>query len=170
MDIIAQMNWADWVVVAIIVVSALLSLRRGFVKEALSLVTWVAAFIVARVFTDNLSVLLADYIDTPSARVIAAFAILFVLTLIIGALINRLIGLIIEATGLSSTDRLLGMVFGVARGGLLVVVIVALLGMTPVIQDRWWKESELIPHFALMEGWTRNLASDASDAIMSIGH
>lgn len=170
MDIITQMNWADWVVVAVIVVSALLSLRRGFVKEALSLVTWVAAFIVARVFTDNLSVLLADYIDTPSARVIAAFAILFVLTLIVGALINRLISLIVEATGLSSTDRLLGMVFGVARGGLLIVVIVALLGMTPVVQDRWWQESELIPHFALMEGWTRNLASDASDAIMSIGH
>lgn len=170
MDILTQMNWADWLVVAVIVVSALLSLRRGFVKEALSLVTWVAAFIVARVFTDNLSVLLADYIDTPSARVIAAFVILFVVTLIVGALINRLISLIIEATGLSSTDRLLGMVFGIARGGLLVVVIVALLGMTPVIQDRWWQESALIPHFALMEGWTRNLASDASDVIMSIGH
>lgn len=170
MEIFTQMNWADWVIVAVIVISALLSLRRGFVKEALSLVTWVAAFIVARVFTDNMSVLLADYIDTPSARVIAAFAILFVLTLIVGALINRLISMIVEATGLSSTDRLLGMVFGVARGGLLVVVLVALLGMTSIKQDRWWQESELIPHFALMEGWTRSIASDASDAIMSIGH
>lgn len=164
------MNWADWVIVAIIVVSALLSLRRGFVKEALSLVTWVAAFIVARVFTDNLSGLLADYIDTPSARVIAAFAILFVLTLILGALVNKLISMIVAATGLSSTDRLLGMVFGLARGGLLVVVIVALLGMTPVIQDRWWQQSQLIPHFALMEEWTRSMASEASDVIMSIGH
>lgn len=169
MEFISQMNWADWVVVAVIVVSALISLRRGFVKEALSLVTWVAAFVVARVFTDNLSVLLADYIDTPSARVIAAFAILFILTLIVGALINKMIGMIIEATGLSGTDRLLGMVFGLARGGLLVVVLVALLGMSPVVQDRWWKESMLIPHFALMEDWTRNLASDASDVIMSIG-
>lgn len=169
MEVITQMNWADWVIVAVIVVSALLSLRRGFVKEALSLVTWVAAFIVARVFTDNLSVLLAGYIDTPSARVIAAFAILFIGVLILGAIINKLIGMIVEATGLSSTDRLLGMVFGIARGGLLVVVIVALLGMTPVKQDRWWSQSQLIPHFALMEGWTRNLASDASDVIMSIG-
>ncbi len=169
MNMITQMNWADWVVVAIIVISGLLSLRRGFVKEALSLITWVAAFIVARVFTDNMSSLLTNYIDTPSARVIAAFAVLFIITLIIGALVNKLIGMLVEATGLTSTDRLLGMVFGLARGGLLVVVIVALLGMTPVIQDRWWQESELIPHFALMEGWTRNLASDASDAIMSIG-
>lgn len=169
MDMITQMNWADWVIVVIIIVSALLSLRRGFVKEALSLVTWVAAFIVARVFTDNLSVLLRDYIDTPSARVIAAFAILFIATLILGAIINKLISMIVMATGLSGTDRLLGMVFGIARGGLLVVVIVALLGMTPVIQDRWWQQSELIPHFALMEGWTRGLASDASDVIMSIG-
>ncbi|MCW8886814.1 MAG: CvpA family protein [Motiliproteus sp.] len=163
------MNWADWVIIAVIAVSALISLKRGFVKEALSLVTWVAAFIVARLFTDNLSTILASYIDTPSARVVAAFVLLFVATLFTGALINKLIGMLIEATGLSGTDRVLGMVFGIARGGLIVVVLVALLGMTPVIQDRWWQQSTLIPHFAVMEEWTQNVASETSDLILNIG-
>ncbi len=163
------MNWADWVIIAVITVSSLISLKRGFVREALSLVTWVAAFIVARLFTDNMAVLLADYIDTPSARIVAAFALLFITTLFAGALINNLIGLLIRATGLSGTDRVLGMVFGIARGGVLVVVLVALLGMTPVIQDRWWQQSTLIPHFSVMEEWTRNLAGETSELIMNIG-
>ncbi len=163
------MNWSDWVIVAVITVSALLSLKRGFVKEALSLVTWVAAFVVARLFSEPLSHVLANYIDTPSARLVAAFTLLFVGTLFAGALVNNLIGMLIKATGLSSTDRLLGMVFGVARGGLLVVVLVGGLGMTPVVQDRWWNESELIPHFKKMEQWTRTVFGEASSAIMNVG-
>lgn len=163
------MNWADWVVIALISVSALLSLKRGFVKEALSLVIWVAAFVIARLFADPLSALLAAYIDTPSARVVAAFVLLFVVVLFTGALINNLIGMLIRATGLSSTDRVLGMAFGIARGCILVVVAVALLAMSPVKQDRWWTESTLIPHFQMMEDWTRQVAGETSQLIMNVG-
>lgn len=163
------MNWADWVIVTLIAVSALLSLKRGFIKEALSLLIWVAAFIIARLFADQLSAVLASYIDTPSARVVAAFVLLFVLVLFTGAVINNLIGMLIRATGLSSTDRLLGMVFGIARGCILIVVAVALLAMTPVKQDRWWAQSTLIPHFQMMEQWTRQVAAEASDLIMNAG-
>lgn len=163
------MNWADWVILAMVAISSLMSLRRGFVKEALSLLTWVAAFVVARLFTNQLSTLLVEHIQTPSARVAAAFLILFVATLFAGALLNNLIGLLIKATGLSGTDRVLGMAFGIARGGVLVVVLVALLGMTPVIEDPWWRDSTLIPHFVMMETWTQNLARDTAQAIMNIG-
>lgn len=163
------MNWADWVIAVLIAISCLISLKRGFVKEALSLLTWVAAFVVARLFTDQLSVVLGAYIDTPSARVFAAFALLFVVTLVVGALLNNLIGVLVKATGLSGTDRVLGMAFGVARGGLVVVVAVALLEMTPVINDRWWNESLLIPHFQMMEAWTRAVGAEVSGAIMGVG-
>ncbi|RDE24475.1 CvpA family protein [Motiliproteus coralliicola] len=163
------MNWADLVIIALITVSALLSLKRGFVKEALSLLTWVAAFVIARLFTDQLSVLLVDYIQTPSARIAAAFALLFIGVLFTGALINNLIGMMIKATGLSSTDRVLGMAFGLARGCIVIVVVVALLAMTPAKQDRWWAESTLIPHFQMMEDWTRQVASEASSLIMNLG-
>ena len=104
-------TWVDWAIIAIILVSSLISLRRGFVKEALSLLTWVIAGAVAWLFGGALAHHLQDYISTPSARVISACVILFVVTLLVGALVNFLIGELIRVTGLSGTDRFLGMVF-----------------------------------------------------------
>ncbi|KKO01716.1 hypothetical protein LCGC14_0115250 [marine sediment metagenome] len=149
-------TWVDWAIIATIVISALISLTRGFVKEALSLVTWILAGLVAWLFGGALAELLAPYIDTPSLRVIAACSILFILTLLLGGLINYLIGQLVKATGLSGTDRFLGMVFGAARGGLLVVVIVGLLSLAPVEADTWWRESVMIPHFLLVADWSKN--------------
>ena len=147
----------DWAIVAIIAISALISLSRGFVKEALSLVTWIIAGAVAWMFGGSLSEYLAGYIETPSARVIAGCAIMFVATLIVGAMINYLIGELIRVTGLSGTDRFLGMAFGAARGALLVVVAVGLLSLGPVQQDGWWQQSVLVPHFLLVADWSKNL-------------
>lgn len=146
----------DWAIVAVIALSALISLTRGFVKEALSLLTWVIAGLVAWLFGGALADLLVDYIATPSIRVITACAILFVLTLILGGLINYLIGQLVLVTGLTGTDRFLGMVFGAARGALLVVVAVGLLSLAPVEGDVWWRESSLIPHFLLVADWSKN--------------
>ncbi|MCW3148862.1 CvpA family protein [Stutzerimonas stutzeri] len=151
------LTWVDWAIIAVIAVSSLISLKRGFVKEALSLLTWIVAGVVAWMFGGALSHHLAEFISTPSARVIAACAILFVATLLVGALINFLIGELIRVTGLSGTDRLLGMVFGAARGGLLVVVLAGLLSLAPVQEDIWWRESTLLPHFLLIADWSKNL-------------
>lgn len=152
-----SLTWVDWAIVAIIAVSALISLTRGFVKEALSLLTWVIAGLVAWLFGGALAELLVPYIDTPSLRVIAACSILFVMTLLLGGLVNYLISQLVKATGLSGTDRFLGMVFGAARGALLVVVAVGLLSLAPVEADAWWRESVVIPHFLLVADWSKNL-------------
>jgi membrane protein required for colicin V production len=164
-----SMNWADWTIIGIVVISGLFSLRRGFMKEALSLATWVAAFIVARLFGEALASVLVDYIQTPSFRIVTSFAILFVLTLIVGALLSNLVEMLVHATGLSSTDRILGMGFGIVRGGLIVVVIVALLANTPAVQDIWWNQSQLIPHFVLMENWTKEIATEVGQVIWNAG-
>ncbi|MBM7060878.1 CvpA family protein [Pseudomonas sp. UL073] len=150
-------TWFDWAIIAIIVVSSLISLRRGFVKEALSLVTWIVAGAVAWMFGGALAQHLADFIETPSARVIAACVLLFVVTLLVGALVNFLIGELIRVTGLDGTDRFLGMVFGAARGALLVVVAVGLLSLAPVQQDSWWQQSTLLPHFLMVADWSKSL-------------
>nr|WP_218172807.1 CvpA family protein [Pseudomonas sp. B6002] len=150
-------TWVDWAIVAIVAISALISLSRGFVKEALSLLTWIIAGVVAWMFGGSLSVYLAGYIETPSARVIAGCAIMFIATLLVGAMVNYLIGELIRVTGLSGTDRFLGMAFGAARGGLLVVVAVGLLSLGPVQQDSWWQESVLVPKFLLVADWSKNL-------------
>lgn len=155
------MNWADWTILAILLISCLISLKRGFVKEALSMVNWVLAFIIAMTFRDQLASLLESQIATPSVREMVAFGILFAATLVVGALVNHLVGELIRMTGLSGTDRLFGMVFGLVRG---LVVVMALLLLVPMIlpvdQDNWWQESVLIPQFLQFEGWARDTARE----------
>lgn len=161
------MNLADGVILLLIVVSALLSVRRGFTREAFSLLTWVAAFLVARLFGPGLEVMLEPSIETPSARIAVAFGVLFAATLVVGALVNHLLGEVVRVTGLTSTDRLLGMVFGAVRGMVLVVVLVA-LGRGLFDQDPWWRESMLVPRFAMMEDWSRELAVDFMNWLMNV--
>ncbi len=155
-------NWADVLILGVVFISALISLTRGFVKEALSLVTWIVAAIIAWMFGGSLAHHFEAYIETQSIRVITACAILFVATLLVGAVVNLLLTQLIRATGLTGTDRLLGMVFGAARGLLLVVIIVGLLSLAPVTQDAWWQQSSLIPHFLLIADWSKNLILDLS--------
>lgn len=162
-------TWVDWAIIAIIAVSSLISLKRGFVKEALSLLIWIIAGAVAWMFGGSLSQYLEGYIQTPSARVIVGCTILFVATLLVGAMINFLIGELIRVTGLSGTDRFLGMAFGAARGALLVVVAIGLLSLGPVQQDPWWQESRLIPQFLLVADWSKNLILGFAGQWMSNG-
>lgn len=147
------MALVDWVIVGIIVMSALVSIKRGFVKEALSLATWIAAFVIGRVFAGQLSTLLTGYVDTASVRLGIAFAVLFIATLIVGAMVNHLISEFVKMTGLSGTDRVFGMVFGVARGCVIVLVLVMLLYPTPLSEDSWWQDSLLIPQFGRVVEW-----------------
>lgn len=146
------MNLADGVILLIIVISALIGLWRGFVREAFSLVTWVAAFVVASLFSQGMDSLLASHIPTPSVRMAVAFGTLFILTLFVGALLNHLLSELVRMTGLTGTDRALGVVFGLLRGVLLVVVLVA-LGQQFFGQDSWWTSSALMPGFLGLQQW-----------------
>ena len=161
-----MMAIVDWVIVGIVFVSSLISLKRGFVKEALSLATWIAALIIGRLFAGQLSTLLVDYVETPSVRLGIAFAVLFAATLIVGAMINHLAGEFIRMTGLSGTDRVFGMVFGILRGGVIVLVVVMMLRPTPLSNDPWWQDSVLIPHFVGIVAWLWPLVVEHSKDIM----
>ncbi|WOG25802.1 CvpA family protein [Endozoicomonas sp. 8E] len=148
-------TWIDWVIVAIVAVSSLISLKRGFFKEVLSLLTWVVAIFVAWTFNGSVANLLTQYVETPSVRVISASILLFVATLLVGGLVNRLFAELVEATGLTGTDRVLGMVFGGLRGCLLVVLVVGLMTFAPLENDEAWQDSVLLPHFLLLADWSR---------------
>ena len=143
----------DWAIIAVLAISTLMSLRRGFLKEALSLGTWIAAFVVARQFHGPMDQLLETQIVDSLMRSIAAFAALFVGTLLVGAALGFLLGALINATGLSSTDRVLGMVFGFARGALIVTVVIGLLNLTPLVSDSWYTTASLVPHFETVAQW-----------------
>ena len=143
----------DWAIIAILTVSTLMSLRRGFLKEALSLGSWIAAFVIARQFHGPVDQLLETQIIDPLMRSIAAFAALFVCTLLVGAVLGFLLGALIDATGLSSTDRVLGMVFGFARGALVVTVVIGLLNLTPLVNDTWYTNAIITLHFETVARW-----------------
>ena len=140
-------TWIDYVIFGLIGLSAIIGLFRGFVREALSLVTWGVAIWVALTFTPLASSYLEPYLDTPSLRQIAAFAGLFIATLIVGAIINSLICLLVRKSGIGGTDRFLGLLFGIVRGALVVAILVLLAGLTPLPEDPWWQESKAMPYF-----------------------
>ena len=158
------MNWADWAIVGILTLSVLFGLVRGFLKEVMSLVAWIAAIVVAMMFYQDLAPRLTEFVATPSLRLLVAWFSLFIIVLIIGGLINYLLAKLIFATGLSGTDRLLGLIFGASRGIIVILLVLILLpDLLPVNQDAWWHESILIPEFLRFEGRAKEIASTVYD-------
>lgn len=119
-------------------------------------------------FREPMSQLLVEHINTPSIRELAAFVILFAATLVVGAMVNFLIGELVRITGLSGTDRFFGIVFGFVRGFILIMVVLMYLpSLLPVENDLWWQQSILIPKLLKFEGWVRLLWSEVSGVFTS---
>ncbi len=150
------MIWIDYSILGLIFISLFIGLIRGFIKEAFSLLTWIIAVWAGLMFSRELSVYFASAISYPSARIALAFAALFFATLIIGAIVAYLLGELVKKTGLTGSDRFAGMIFGIARGVLVVAILVLLAGLTPLPEDPWWKESKLIPPFQSLALWLRD--------------
>ena len=158
------MSWLDLVIIGIIALSALISLVRGFVKETVSLVTWIVAGVLAFRYFVPLSDLIQSFVESPMIRRMAAFALLFVGTLVIGAIVNYILGQLVSKTGLSGTDRALGLVFGGARGALIVTMVVLLASLTPMPEAPWWQESASVGYFQQMAEWVRAIIpADAAE-------
>ena len=144
------MTIADALIVLAVATSVVIGLIRGFVVEVMALVVWAFAIVASLMFAPQLTDALAGSVETPSARIFLAYALVFVGTLLVGAVATWLLRKLVQGTGLSGTDRLLGGVFGVARGAVLVVAVVLMLGLTPFPRDAWWRESRLLPHAVAM--------------------
>jgi membrane protein required for colicin V production len=151
------MPWLDYVLIIIIVVSALISLMRGFVREAFSLAIWILAFWISWSFFRELAMQFEAWIDSPTVRLGVAFGLLMLATLMVGGLVNYLLIQLVERTGMTGTDRFVGMIFGAARGVLVVSVLVLLAGLTSFPQESWWNESRMVPYFEELAFWLRDL-------------
>jgi len=151
---IASMNEVDAIILVIIGLSCLFGIWRGLVKEVLSLMTWIAALTLARLYSGVFADFMVNLITNESARYVTAFAIVFVLVMMIGTLINHLISKLLTITGLKLVDRLLGGAFGVVRGSVIVVVILFITGAF-VNKMPQWQESQLIPYGLSLIEWTQ---------------
>ncbi|MFU1984122.1 CvpA family protein [Bordetella hinzii] len=135
------MTGFDFVVMAILAVSGILGLVRGLLKEMLSLVAYLLAFAAAIWWGPTVYTWLQPYIETGVLRMGVSYAAVFIIVLLAVGLVNMTLGALIRSTGLSPADHGLGAVFGLARGLLIIVVLVALAGYTPLPEETWWKEA-----------------------------
>ena len=116
------MNWLDTTIIIITGLSCIFGLWRGLVREVLSLVTWVLALLVARTYSEVLVNFLFMSIDDVTVRYVAAFALIFIAVMMLGTFLNFLMSKLLVFTGLKLIDRILGGLFGIARGMLIVLV------------------------------------------------
>lgn len=160
------MIWIDYAILAAVALSAIIGLFRGFFREALGLATWVVAFWLAFRLAEFGGGLLTEWVSVRSVRLAIAFGTVFIVVLVIGAVINYLIGKLVERTGFTGTDRALGGVFGVLRGVAALVLLVLVAGLTPVPRDAWWQESLFIGHLQAGALWVRGwLPADLAASI-----
>ena len=139
------MSWIDYVVVAIGVASAAFGFWRGFVKEAIALMTWLVAIVLAWQAAWLVEDRLGEWTAAPELRVWAARAIIFIAVLIVGGLLSWLMRALIRKSGLSGTDRSLGALFGLARGVLLVGLVAIVIDLADLETESWWGEARLRP-------------------------
>jgi len=155
----------DYLLLAVFLLSALMGLFRGLVKEALSLVGWVVAAWCAWRFGGAVADMIPSVVDDSITETWVARVIVLVAVLILTGLLSRLIAYVVHQSGLSGTDRMIGMVFGMARGVVLVSLVVLLLDAAGFDADPWWRESKLIPYAAPLAERLGDLAGEGVDLI-----
>jgi membrane protein required for colicin V production len=135
----------DWIMLAILLASMLLGAWRGLVFEVLSVAGWIAAFVLAQLFAPQVAAWLPMSGATETVRYAAGFAALFVIVLFAAGFLAWVVKKMVEAVGLRPIDRVLGAVFGVLRGVLLLLAATVVVGMTPLQNSPGWKESAGAP-------------------------
>jgi membrane protein required for colicin V production len=144
---LAALTVFDYFVIGVVALSLLIGIWRGVVSEILALVAWIVAFFAARTWSGQTGELLASGLTDPAWRHVAGFVAVFVAVLILFTLARWVLSLLLSAVGLAPLDRLLGAVFGVARGVLVAWVAVLLSGLTALPQQQWWRQALLAPPF-----------------------
>ena len=153
------MNWVDFVIIGIIAISAIVSFFRGFLREALSLLIWVIAIWMAVMFYPAVEPMIPQDWGLPATvRMALAGAGILLGVLILGGFVTWALGSFLDKTGMSGTDRVVGVFFGGLRGIILVAIAIIIVGLVPAIADNsYWKQSKLVPHFQPLADWGKQV-------------
>ena len=149
-----ELNWVDYTLIGVLTLSMIMGLVRGFVREAMSLLTWIAAISIGIIYCESVSEWFSA-ISMSGVRLLLAFVLLVLSILIIGGIISHFIGKLIKVTGFSFTDRLVGTLFGLGRGAAIIAVIVLVVNSSIVSQQPVWQTSVLAPEFKPAALWVK---------------
>lgn len=180
----SNLNWIDIVILVIFFFSVIAGLMRGFIKEVLSVITWVVAFVVAAMFSQKLALMFtgsqqvqtivnnaSNSIGMNAAHPVSilsiglSFILIFVVVLIIGSLITSLISAAVSGVGMGLLNRLLGGLFGLVRGFLVVLLVIFLLQMTSFKDQQFWQQSQFVNSFQPAVAWLSNIVSPSLASI-----
>ncbi|PCH59195.1 MAG: colicin V production CvpA [SAR86 cluster bacterium] len=153
------MNEVDIAILAVIALSFLFGLWRGFFREVLSLLSWVAALVVARLYSQQLAQYLQGMIDSTAVAYVTAFALLFIAVMMLGTLLIFFISKLLSATGLKFADRVFGGCFGIVRG-VLIVMLIIFVSSAFLSDSLQWQQSQFIPHGISLIEWSRIFIGD----------
>ncbi|MCH9769292.1 MAG: CvpA family protein [Gammaproteobacteria bacterium] len=160
-------SWFDFVIIGIALFSIIISFFRGFLREVISLIVWILAFILALKFAPIFSQQLTGLIDGENLRYLLAFGIIFVVVIIVGAVFNLVVKSIVSKVGFGALDKLLGIIFGFARGVFVVAIIIMFIDVSSLSKHSWYTESDLVPQFKPLVVWLDKLLPDKFQHISS---
>ena len=153
-------HWVDYVIIAVIGLSVITGLFRGFVKELIALSVWVLAIWLALNYSQIVSIWFTSYIADQTVRTVAGFVVILVVVVIAGGLVNALLSFILHRSGLSGTDRLLGLGFGFVRGVFIVTLLMLVVKMTSMPYQEYERQSLLYSQFNPLVNWLYGYTPD----------
>ncbi|OGO91135.1 MAG: colicin V synthesis protein [Coxiella sp. RIFCSPHIGHO2_12_FULL_42_15] len=149
-----HLNWIDYAIIGIIAFSTMISFFRGFIREAISLMAWILGLIVSLKYAIVLQTYFTPWISSEAVRYFITFVALFLMIVFAGLLVNLLIHMLLNKTGMSLTDRFIGIFFGALRGGAIVAVMLLMLTNLGTIADSFaLQQSTLAPRFKPILFW-----------------
>jgi membrane protein required for colicin V production len=157
------MNGADWIIISVVVISCLIGLWRGFMREAISLATWIIGLWLAWTFSSTVEPMLGGLLSGPQVKVWVARLIILVLVVLAGNLVGFIVTRAVRYSPFGVADRLLGVLFGLLRAALLVGVGVILGELLKLDGEPWWSKSALLPYTEFLGDWVRALVNEVQD-------
>lgn len=151
------MTWLDYAVLGVMATSLVVGAWRGLVREVISILGWVIAFLSANLFAGPLGPSMPQAIPSPELRLAAAYLAVFVGALVATSLLGMLLSALVKAAGLGGVDRTLGAGFGTARGVLIVLAAALLAGLTSAPRQAWWRDSVSGPLLSQAAGMLKPL-------------
>ncbi|MBV5310198.1 CvpA family protein [Chromatium okenii] len=150
------MHWIDNAIILLVMISALVGWMRGIVRELLSFVTWMMSLVLAWLFHRDVAQLLSTQLAQPSLRIAIAFTGLMFVGLIIGTILTTVTTKVISKVGLTRVNHIIGLLFGMLRGLIIVAMLVFLAALTPLPTAAWWQESTFISYLLNGANWFVN--------------